>query len=59
MPKPIDHPDNTTHLQHVVVNRRGRERRRTDRTTQVMRCLIAAAAAAILASGLWSVLGNG
>lgn len=58
MPKPIDNPDNTTHLQRVVVNRRGRERRRTDRTAQVMRCLIAAAAAAILVGGLWSVLGN-
>lgn len=58
MPKPIDNPNNTTHLQRVVVNRRGRERRRTDRTAQVMRCLIAAAAAAILVGGLWSVLGN-
>lgn len=58
MPKPIDNPDNTTHLQRVVVSRRGRERRRTDRTAQVMRCLIAAAAAAILVGGLWSVLGN-
>jgi|GEM_PF-2505043 hypothetical protein len=58
MPKSIDNMDNTTHLQHVVVNRRGRERRRTDRTTQMIRCLIAAAAAAIMVSGLWSVLGN-
>ena len=58
MPKPIDNPDNTTHLQHVVVSRRGREPRRSDRTAQVMRCLIAAAAATILVSGLWSVLGN-
>ena len=59
MPHPIDNPDNTTHLRHVVVSRRSRKHQRTDRTAQVIRCLIAAAATAILVSGLWSVLGNG